>query len=146
MLAGGLTMAGAGAVIMLVGMTRVFVPEDLAYLGMGPEGLHAINPRLIPLIAHDRAGFGGGLFSCGLMVGLITWRARLTSDLWQALLIAGVAGFGCAIGVHYAIGYLIFSHLAPAWAGAGVYLLGMAWMRPTTQRAALPLGRLADGS
>lgn len=130
LLAAGLGMVGAGAVIMLVGMTMVFVPEDLVYIGLRPEALNAINPRLIPLIAHDRAGFGGGLFSCGLTVLLIVWKSRLTLDLWQALLIAGIAGFGCAIGVHYPIGYRIVTHLAPAWAGAAVYMTGMVCARP----------------
>ena len=118
-------IAGAGSVIMLVGMTVVFVPEDLVYLGLRAAQLEAINPRLLPLIAHDRAGFGGGLVSCGLTVFLIVWKARLTPDLWQALLFAGVVGFGCAIGVHYPIGYLTASHLAPAWLGAAVYATGM---------------------
>ncbi len=129
LLAAGIGMTGAGVVIMLVGMTAVFVPEDLVFLGMRPETLNAINTRLIPLIAHDRAGFGGGLVSCGSTVFLIVWKSHLTIDLWQALLFAGTVGFGCAIGVHYPIGYLAPSHLAPAWLGAGIYLLGMfcAW-------------------
>ena len=125
LLLAGLGMAGAGSVIMVVGMTVVFVPEDLGYLGLRVAELNAINSRLLPLIAHDRAGFGGGLVSCGLTVFLIVWKARLTPDLWQALVFAGAVGFGCAIGVHYPIGYLVFSHLAPAWFGAAVYATGM---------------------
>ncbi len=130
LLVAGAGMTVAGMVIMLVGMTVVFVPEDLVYLGLSPAQLNALNMRLVPLIAHDRAGFGGGLTSCGLAVLLIVWKARLTPDLWQALLFAGLVGFGCAIGVHYPIHYLIFSHLAPAWAGAAVYLAGMVCSRP----------------
>jgi hypothetical protein len=125
LLLAGLGMAGAGSVIMLVGMTVVFVPEDVVYLGLSTAQLNAINSRLVPLIAHDRAGFGGGLVSCGLTVLLIVWKARLSIDLWQALLFAGVVGFGCAIGVHYPIGYVVASHLIPAWIGAAVYLIGM---------------------
>ncbi len=130
LLVAGAGMTVAGVVIMIVGMTLVFVPEDLVYLGLSPAQLNALNGHLVPLIAHDRAGFGGGLTSCGLTVLLIVWKARLTRDLWQALLFAGLVGFGCAIGVHYPIHYLIFSHLAPAWAGAAVYLLGMVCSRP----------------
>lgn len=48
----------------LVGMSCVFVPQDLSYMGLGVEELHALNPRLAPLIAHDRAGFGGAV-CCG---------------------------------------------------------------------------------
>ena len=131
----GLGMTGAGSVIMLVGMTVIFVPEDLSYIGLRAAQLHALNPHLLPLIAHDRAGFGGGLASCGLTVFLIVWKApRLSPDLWQALGLAGLAGFGCAIGVHYRIGYLIITHLAPAWAGALLYLAGMVCARPANGR------------
>ena len=143
-------MTVAGVVIMIVGMTLVFVPEDLVYLGLNHAQLDALNVRLVPLIAHDRAGFGGGLASCGLTVLLIVWKARLTPDLWQALLFAGLVGFGCAIGVHYPIRYLIFSHLAPAWAGAAVYLAGMVCSRSSsvdgnTRRDHQPLGSVPDG-
>ena len=55
--AGGLI--AAGATILVVGMTVVFVPQDLHFMMMDREGLAMISPRLIPLIAHDRAGFGG---------------------------------------------------------------------------------------
>lgn len=57
-------LVGAGCTIMLVGMTTVFVPQDLTYMGMTYAEIDAVNPRLIPLIAHDRAGFGGGV-ACG---------------------------------------------------------------------------------
>lgn len=123
-------MIGAGAVIMTVGVTSVFVPQDLEYLGMRAGDLHAINPKLIPLIAHDRAGFGGGLFSCGLLVLLIVWKAPMTLALWQALLVSGVTGFGCAIGVHYPIGYVDVTHLAPAWLGALLFAAGLLYAYP----------------
>lgn len=128
----GAGMAGAGAVILLVGMTDVFVPSDLAFLGYTRDQLSAINPRLIPLIAHDRAGFGGGLFTTGLLVSCIVWKAPPSRHVWQALVLAGTLGFGCAIGVHYPIGYLDFLHLLPAWAGAIVFAMGALLLRPST--------------
>src|SRR2546430_4107062 len=48
----GIGLIGAGATIMTVGMTRVFVPTDLEFMGASRTELAAINPRLIPLIAH----------------------------------------------------------------------------------------------
>jgi dihydroorotate dehydrogenase len=47
-------------------------------------------------------------------------------SLWQALAVTGIAGFGTAIGVHYPIGYTSFTHLAPAYLGATMFLAGMA--------------------
>ena len=126
----GAGMVLAGGVIMILGSTVVFVPQDITYLGFSPAQLNAINPHLIPLIAHDRAGFGGGLASCGLCVFFIVWKARPSRALWQALLLAGLTGFGCAIGIHYPMGYLSMSHLAPAWVGGVVYLVGIVCLRP----------------
>jgi hypothetical protein len=62
--AGG--MVCGGLTIVIVGMTSVFVPEDLAFLGVGRAELNSLNPRLVPLIAHDRAGFGGAVCCCGV--------------------------------------------------------------------------------
>ncbi len=125
----GAGMIGAGCVILTVGMTSVFVPQDLGFLEMTREQLDAINPRLIPLIAHDRAGFGGGLLTIGMLVFAVVWKGRPSLPLWEALLAAGTCGFVCAIGVHYPIGYLDLSHLAPAWAGFAVFITGMVMSR-----------------
>jgi hypothetical protein len=132
---------GAGLVIMIVGMTTVFVPQDIEYLGLRAGDLYAINPKLIPLIAHDRAGFGGGLLTTGLIVFAIVWKEPMNPALWQVLLLAGAAGFGCAIGIHYPIGYVDVTHLAPAWMGAGLFIGAMVWSKP--QRAAVAAPRTA---
>ena len=63
----GFGMFLAGSVMVILGSTVVFVPQDITYLGFAPPKLSAINPHLIPLIAHDRAGFGGR--SCLLRPG-----------------------------------------------------------------------------
>jgi len=132
----GLGKVGAGAVIMFVGMSSVFVPQDLAYIGLRPEDLFAINPRLVPLIAHDRAGFGGGLLSCGLIVSLVVWKSPIDRGLWQALLISGAVGFACAIGIHYSIGYTDFTHVGPAILGALIFGIGIICTAPATRRGA----------
>jgi len=127
----GAGMALAGSVIIILGSTVVFVPQDITYLGFNATQLNAINPHLVPLIAHDRAGFGGGLASCGLTILLILWKAMPTRALWQALLIGGITGFGCAIGIHYPMHYLIVSHLIPAWIGAAIYTIGIICLYPS---------------
>ena len=119
-------MAGAGAVILGLGTTTVFVPQDLGYLGADVADLTAISPRLVPLIAHDRAGFGGALLACGLALTPCTWRGLPSRSLWWVLLAVGAVGFGPALGVHFAVGYTDPVHLAPAIAGAAVFALGLA--------------------
>jgi hypothetical protein len=126
LLGAALGMVGAGATIMTVGMTCVFVPQDLAYMGLSAEALQQINPRLIPLIAHDRAGFGGGVCTCGMLLFFCVWCGSPSRSLWQAIALAGIAGFTTAIGIHPIIGYTDFTHLAPAIVGAIVYGAGLA--------------------
>jgi hypothetical protein len=122
----GAGMLAAGGTIMTLGMTTVFVPQDLRYMGVDRAELAGLDPRLIPLIAHDRAGFGGGIASCGVLVLFCVWFAPAERSLWQVLALAGLFGFGAAIGVHFAIGYTDFIHLAPAYSGFAMYLAGLA--------------------
>jgi hypothetical protein len=130
LLATGLGMVLAGATILTVGMTRVFVPQDLEFMRVSIAELDAANPRLVPLIAHDRAGFGGGILSAGLIVVACALFASPCRSLWQALGGAGTAGFGAAIGVHPAVGYTDWFHLAPAIAGALLFVVGLVLTAP----------------
>lgn len=125
LLAASAGIAIGGLVVLLVGATCVFVPQDLEYMGLDVAELHAINARLVPLIAHDRAGFGGAVCCCGVAMFLCVWCAELSPALWRVLCAAGAIGFGTAIGVHPAVGYISMVHLAPAITGAAVYSLGL---------------------
>jgi hypothetical protein len=126
LLATSLCLVLGGLIIMTVGMTTVFVPEDLEFMKMCVSDLEAVNPRLVPLIAHDRAGFGGGVCCCGLTMFLSIYCAKPSRSLWQALAVTGLAGFGTAIGIHFPIGYTSLTHLAPAYFGAAMFIAGMA--------------------
>jgi hypothetical protein len=125
LLLSSLGICAAGVTIMAVGMTSVFVPQDLAFMDMTRPAISAINPHLVPLIAHDRAGFGGALASFGVAMFACLRYARPSRSLWQALAVAGVAGFGAAVGVHPAIGYLSVTHLGPAVLGGGIFAAGL---------------------
>ncbi|MET0556046.1 MAG: hypothetical protein ABW221_23610 [Vicinamibacteria bacterium] len=126
-------IAAAGLTISAVGTTLVFVPQDLEFMRLTRAELAAVNPRLVPLIAHDRAGFGGALLSCGAALLPILLYRRIDRGLAEALAIVGVAGFGAAVGVHPAIGYTSLTHLGPAVLGAVAYAVGLAlaWPRRT---------------
>jgi hypothetical protein len=119
MICGGLT-------IMAVGMTCVFVPQDLKFIGLRVEELHALNPRLVPLIAHDRAGFGGAVCCCGIALFYCLRFGKRSRGWWWVLFLVGVVGFGAAVGVHPAVGYNDLVHLAPALVGAATYFVGLA--------------------
>ena len=126
----GVGMIVAGATILTLGTIVVFVPQDLIYIGFDRAALDALNVRLVPLIAHDRSGFGGGLLTVGVIVLGCVAFGRPSRSLWQALLVAGAVGFGAAIGIHGLVGYLDASHVGPAVGGALVFLLGMILIRP----------------
>lgn len=121
----------AGLVIVAIGSTSVFVREDLDFMATTAEQLRSANPKIIPLVAHDRASFGGMLIGCGLSTLLpVLWGfERGRPWLWWMLLLAGVAGYLPAIAVHYAVGYTSGWHLAPAFAGAAVLVVGLLLSR-----------------
>ena len=128
MIAGGLT-------IMTVGMTWVFVPQDLEFMGVQPTELQSVSSRLIPLIAHDRAGFGGAICTTGITVLFCVWCAKPSKSFWQVLCFSGAVGFASAIGIHPLVGYNSLLHLAPAIVGAIIFTIGLALVYPGMHRA-----------
>jgi hypothetical protein len=128
----GVLLLTAGLVISYIGITSVFVPEDLEFMRTSADALASASPRLLPLIAHDRASFGGMLVAVGLSVllpALWGWRED-SAWLWWTLLIAGTAGYVPAIAVHLVVGYTNHWHLAPAFGGYALLLLGLAVSYP----------------
>ena len=138
LLASTFGIAAAGLVITTVGMTTVFVPQDLDFMGVETAQLRTLNDRLVPLIAHDRAGFGGALVSCGLVMFLSVLYWRPSRSHWQALAIAGGFGFSTAVGIHFVIGYTSATHVAPAVVGCLVFMAGLMEVRIQSTLIARP--------
>lgn len=128
----GFALASGGIVISLVGVTNVFVPQDLAYLCTTPDALRELNARLLPLIAHDRAGFGGALLSdaIALLAASLWGIQRGERWLWRMLLLAGLPGFAAGFSVHAHIGYTDFIHLLPAYTALLLYAAGLIGLYP----------------
>ncbi|MFE6158425.1 hypothetical protein ACFQ7F_05825 [Streptomyces sp. NPDC056486] len=130
-----LTGAGlfiGGAVISVVGLTDVFVPTDLTFLGVDAHTLDTLNPRLAPFLAHDRAGFGGALMSAAVAIVLLSawgWRRGEAWVFWT-LAAAGAAGFLPAVVVHGSIHYTDLIHLAPVYFGIALTATGLLLARP----------------
>ncbi|HKR22351.1 MAG TPA: hypothetical protein VJS17_07145, partial [Pyrinomonadaceae bacterium] len=128
----GFALLGAGVAISVIGVTHVFVHEDLEFMRTTAGALSSANPRLIPLVAHDRATLGGMLLASGwifLLPALWGFR-RGSSWLWWTLLTSGVIAYTAAIGVHYAVGYLSVKHLLPAFGGLALMLVGLLLSYP----------------
>src|SRR5262249_37662606 len=94
---------------------------DLAFMQTTVEALTEANPRLVPLVAHDRASFGGMLIATGLGVLLpALWGYRQGARwLWWTFLAAGVPGYAAGIGVHLAVGFTGPLAPRPGLGGAG---------------------------
>jgi hypothetical protein len=135
----GFAVLAAGLTIASVGITAVFVYEDLEFMGTTAAALEAANPRLVPLVAHDRATFGGMMVSLGLATLLpALWGFRAGSAwLWWTLLVTGATAYTPPIAVHLAVGYSDGMHLLPAFTGLGGYLLGLALAYPHLCRRGL---------
>ncbi|WP_052852625.1 hypothetical protein [Streptomyces avicenniae] len=128
----GVGLLVGGIAVSSVGLTGVFVGSDLEFLHTGTDALRAANPRLVPFIAHDRAGFGGVLTSTAVAVLLLSawgWR-RGEAWVWWSLALAAAAGFLPALVVHGSIGYGDPWHLAPVLAGLALTATGLALARP----------------
>ncbi len=132
MIVTGFGLLGGGIVVSIVGLSGVFVPTDLEFLGTDAARLQAANAHLIPFVAHDRAGFGGALISAAVAVILLSawgWR-RGESWVWWTLLLAAVAGFGPTLVIHFRIHYTDLSHLAPVYLGVVLTAIALTLARP----------------
>jgi len=121
----------AGVVISSFGVTTVFVPEDLEFMQTTREYLVDANPRLVPLVAHDRASFGGMLISTGiavLLTALWGWQ-RGRRWLWYSLSGTGTVAYTTTIVIHWAVGYVNLKHLLPAYGGLVVLWIAMGLSR-----------------
>jgi hypothetical protein len=128
----GFALLAAGVAISVVGITQVFVHEDLDFMQTTAEALRWANPRLVPLIAHDRATFGGMLLAAGWVFVLpALWGFRRGwAWLWWTWLSAGLAAYLAALGVHFAVGYTDLGHLLPAFGGLALFVLGLVLSYP----------------
>jgi hypothetical protein len=128
----GVGITGAGAVITIVGCTRVFVQTDLDFMRTTAAQLALSYERLVPLVAHDRASLGGMLIANGITVWLSAqWGFRRGERwLWLALAWGGNIAFGCAVAVHLVVGYDEFQHHTPAFLGWFVWNLALVLTRP----------------
>jgi hypothetical protein len=121
----------AGIVILGIGMTSVFVSEDLGFLCMTAQQAQELGERMIGVIAHDRASLGGMLLACGVAMLLpVLWCFRRGEAwLWWAIAGLGLPAYLAALGVHFKVGYTDWRHMVPAVIGFGLWLGGLALSR-----------------
>ena len=121
--------------ILGVGATTVFVPQDLTFIGSDPDAIRAIDAGLVPLIAHDRAAFGGGLArhgDRGARCGRSSRRPRSGGGARSRS--PGPSGSAPRSASTSRSGYLDLVHLGPAFLGLGVLAAGLALSAPVGLR------------
>jgi len=118
----------AGTTILLIGMTRVFVSEDLSFLCVTRAEALQLGAQMTGVIAHDRATLGGMLLAAGVAMLLpVLWcYERGAAWLWRGLLLLGLPAYGAALTVHAWVGYNDPRHIAPALAGLALWAAGLA--------------------
>lgn len=137
-------LVGGGVLISGIGISGVFVASDIAYLGVTADDLDRVSERLVPFVAHDRAGFGGALMSQGVaLLGLSLWGVRAGQAwVWWTLLWSAVAGFAPTLAIHFAIGYTDLGHLAPVYLAGALTAAALAltsgYLRPSRARRRTP--------
>jgi hypothetical protein len=129
--ASGCGLVLAGATILTIGVTSTFVETDLQFIGVDRAALDSVSARLVPLVAHDRVGFAGGVIVGGLLVATVAWWGRGRAAR-QAIALAGLVAYGATLAVHIAVGYTDLLHLAPLLVGSVTMTTGLlVWDRPS---------------
>lgn len=148
---GAVILAG-GIVISSFGVTSVLVADDLDFMQTTQDALMQANSRLVPLVAHDRASFGGMLMSTGvavLLTSLWGWQ-RGRRWLWWTLLGSGSLAYISTILIHWWVGYTSVRHLLPAYSGVCLLWLSMGlakeWMFEDASTMNEPLSATTDGN
>lgn len=123
----GFSFVLGGLVISSIGITKVFVSTDIQYMCMTIEQMNDITEKLIPVIAHDRAGFGSALISVGLLVLMLPlWGFHQGEKwVWYTFLFGGIPAFSAGIITHFMIGYTTTIHLLPAYFALILYVVGL---------------------
>ena len=128
----GTSLLLGGIVISIIGITKVFVTTDISFLCMDANMLRSLSDMLIPVIAHDRAGFGSALISVGILVLCLSLWCFRAGERWLFYTYAfgALPAFSAGIGTHFAIGYTSFVHLVPLYFLFTIYLLGLVLSYP----------------
>ncbi len=136
LLVGSLGGIATGFSILLIGLTIVFVPQDITFFQQSAAGIRSVNPRLVPLIVHDRVEFGAGTAAAGMIAGAAIWKGLSNSGrgLWWALLLATLIGYVSNIVAHFANGYSDTVHLLPVYAGFLINVTGLALLHVAISR------------
>lgn len=90
----GAAMFAGGVLAAIVASTRVVLPYDEALCGLTREQMAALNPRLLPFMAHDRVSLAGSMLSIGIFYFALGWFGIRRGAHWAqvTVVVSGVTG------------------------------------------------------
>jgi hypothetical protein len=99
----GITLIGAGLYFLL--LRPPLLPEDVRYMGLGPEQFAAIRPRLEAWLTHVFRVMGGYVLATGVL-GVTVAATSFRRHEWGAgigVLLGGAASIGWMAIVNFMI-------------------------------------------
>jgi dihydroorotate dehydrogenase len=90
----GVSMFIGGLLALAIAWTRTVLPYDEVFCGMTREQLIALNPRLLPFMAHDRITLAGTMITAGLLYAGLAWQAVRRGAHWAKVTVITSATSG----------------------------------------------------
>lgn len=90
----GVAMFAGGVLALVVASTRVVLPYDESMAGLTRAQLHALNPRLLPFMAHDRVTLAGTMISIGIFYLALAWNGIRRGEHWAHVTVIVSAAIG----------------------------------------------------
>jgi hypothetical protein len=90
----GIAMFAGGVLALIVASTRVVLPYDESMAGLTRAQLHALNPRLLPFMAHDRVSLAGTMISIGVFYAALAWFGIRRGEHWAHVTVIVSAAIG----------------------------------------------------
>jgi hypothetical protein len=78
----GVAMLGGGVLAIVIASTRVVLPYDERWSGMTRSAIDALNPRVLPFMAHDRVSLAGTMISIGIFYCALAWCGIRRGEHW----------------------------------------------------------------
>ena len=90
----GLAMLAGGILAIVIASTRIVLPYDERMAGLSRADLHALNPHLLPFMAHDRVSLAGTMISIGILYAVLSWFGIRRGQHWAHVTLIVSAGVG----------------------------------------------------
>ena len=90
----GVAMFVGGIMAVIIASTRVVLPYDESLCGLTRAQMAALNPRLLPFMAHDRVSLAGAMLSIGIFYTALGWSGIRKGAHWAHVTVIASATVG----------------------------------------------------